>query len=133
MTDLDIRFLPRETIDALKIKRVLGRDWFPPQPYGEDCWWFDTRDPQGLRIIVSPFGETDGSDWIHASISRLNGEIPTYDDLTLLHRAVFGDGYAYQCFVPASEHINITENVLHLWGRLDGMAVLPDFGRGRTI
>jgi hypothetical protein len=50
-----------------------------------------------------------------------------------LHSAVFGEGHAYQVFVPTSEHINLKENVLHLWGKADGTPALPDFGRFGTI
>jgi hypothetical protein len=36
-------------------------------------------------------------------------------------------------FAPPSEHVNIHDHALHLWGRLDGARVLPDFGRFGTI
>lgn len=60
-------------------------------------------------------------------------EMPTYDDLCLLHRAVFKDGYAYQVFAPPSRHVNIHQYALHLWGRSDGKPVLPEFGCEGTI
>lgn len=117
-------------IDAIQMRRVLGRDdWYPPEPYGEDGWWIDRRDGSA-RIIASCAPAGDGDEWIHASISRRDG-IPAYDDLVLLHRAVFGDGWAYQVFAPPDEHINIHGRCLHLWGRIDGKPALPDFTYGK--
>lgn len=66
--------------------------------------------------------------WLHASIYLGDNVTPTYEDLATLHRAVFGRRrHAWQCFVPASAHVNIKQ-VLHLWGRVDGANMLPDFG-----
>jgi len=59
--------------------------------------------------------------------------MPSYNDLKRMHRGVFGDGHAYQVFAPAAEHVNIRSNALHIWGRLDGLPVLPNFGRLGTI
>lgn len=60
--------------------------------------------------------------------------MPTYDDLVMLHRAVFGlDSYAYQVFAPQRQHVNIHNFALHLWGRADGRAVLPEFGLQGSI
>lgn len=125
----------RSRIDALAIRRRLGRkEWTPPAPWGEG-WAFRTMDERGLYIICTYWPRDLDSDdpwendWIHASVSGLGNRMPSYADLKLLHHGVFGAGHAYQVFVPPAEHINITENVLHLWGRADGRAALPDFGR----
>lgn len=123
------------SVDPLRIRKVLGRkDWLPPEPYGNG-WWFDTRDPNNYRrILVTSSTEDDGHEWLHASISYRDRDImPTYEDLKLMHRAVFGDRYAFQVFAPAADHVNITHNVLHLWGRADGSSPLPDFARFGTI
>lgn len=86
------------------------------------------------RVIVSigayPGGPTD--EWMHASLS-LQDQMPTYDDLVLLHKAVWPDGWAYQVFAPPEHHINIHAYALHLWGRPDGRAELPNFGENGTI
>lgn len=77
--------------------------------------------------IVVTQSDWDGVEWLHASIAY--STTPTYDDLALLHRAVFGrKRYAYQVFAPESDHIDIHENALHLWGRADGAIITPDFG-----
>jgi hypothetical protein len=121
----------RDHIDAAAIHERLGSDWEAPTPLGDDAWTIRGR---GKAIIVSYDPDSEpGIEWVHASIAyRDTWRIPSYSDLKQLHRSVF-NGPAYQCFVPSGEHINITSNVLHLWGRLDGQAALPNFGREGTI
>jgi hypothetical protein len=123
----------RLRLHPLAMRRRLGRDvWSPPAPYGEG-WAFRSTDRRYIIVTYWPKDiDTDEPwdvDWVHASISRTDGEMPSYTDLKTLHHGVFGEGHAYQLFVPAVEHINITPNVLHLWGRADGAPVLPDFGK----
>lgn len=123
------------TIDGLKIRQRLGRqEWAVPRRFGPDGWLIERKDGQ-QRIIVtaSPApDEPDGSaDWIHASMSGT--EIPSYDDLQRMHRAVWADGWAYQMFAPPAAHVNIHQSTLHLWGRADGTIVLPNFGMYGTI
>jgi hypothetical protein len=36
-------------------------------------------------------------------------------------------------FAPPAEHVNIHERALHLWGRVDGSPVMPNFGVYGTI
>lgn len=110
----------------------------------QGSWYIDEDVPEDYRrIIVSvgpdaewiletPDPETDEVPydrwWIHTSISRPH-EMPSYDDLTILHAAVFGPtGWSYQVFAPRSEHVNIHAYALHLWGKPDGAKVLPNFG-----
>jgi hypothetical protein len=125
--------LRRDRLDIEAIHKRLGPYWRPPQALGEDAWWF--YGPGEMKIIVSYDPDTEpGVEWIHASISHaIETRYPSYNDLKTMHHGVFGDGFAYQCFVPVDKHINIRSNVLHLWGRLDGKPALPDFGRHGTI
>lgn len=119
------------SFDPLVIRRRLGRkEWGAPFEFGPDGWLFDHRD-EVARIIVSAADWRDGRVWIHASISR--PVMPTYEDLCLMHRAVWPDGWAYQVFAPPSDHVNIHDRALHLWGRPDGSAVLPNFGMYGSI
>lgn len=126
---------PHPVINPLQTRKRLGRhDWGVPKIWG-CCGWSFTALNQPGSIIVTADHQTQYDDhvnWIHASISRGN-TMPTYDDLKLLHHAVFGDGWAYQVFAPAAAHISIHEHALHLFGRADGQRVLPDFGRHGTI
>ena len=120
-------------IDALRLRAVMGREhWMVPRPYGPDGWHMRSVDLiQRASVIVTAADHDDGTWWLHASIAR-GDRMPTYQDLVRLHRAAFGDGYAFQAFVPRDEHVNIHEYALHLLGRLDGKrpACIPDFTRG---
>lgn len=115
-------------INALQIRRLLGQsNWSTPAPFGPDGWTFKRLDGTGSVIVT--VADHDGEEWIHASIARPR-EMPTYADLKVLHAAVFGSGWAYQVFAPPSDHVNIHQFALHLFGRLDGRPVLPDFTEG---
>lgn len=117
----------------LMIRKKLGRKfWSIPEPFGPAGWRFDHLGDEPSSIIVSVCEWDDGIEWIHASIS-MRTRMPQYSDLQHLHHAVFGDGYAYQVFAPARDHVNIHQHALHLWGRADGQPALPDFGRFGTI
>jgi hypothetical protein len=89
-------------------------------------------------VIVSATAYRDDPDrhvWLHASIA-VHGpddvagpsatELPTYEDLVELHRAVWPGGWAFQVFAPPADHVNLAE-VLHLFGRADGARIHPDF------
>lgn len=116
------------SFDALGIRQRLGKLlWGVPHRFGPDGWMFDRAEHTG-RIIVT-CAPHEGDDWVHASISYPT-RMPQYEDLKMLHQAVFGDSWAYQIFAPSSEHVNIHEFALHLWGRVDGKPGLPNFTDG---
>lgn len=122
-------FIPYDRlIDPIRTWDRLGRlRWSAPLPFGPDgCSFAGIPHYTGV-VIVSAFDLDDGP-WIHASIAR--PQMPTYEDLQLLHRAVFADGWAYQVFAPPADHVNLHETALHLWGRADGKPALPDFTGG---
>jgi hypothetical protein len=127
-------------LDPAAIHQALGAHrWQSAYPFGPAGFVFDTRSSHPSsrsRVIVSdgPAPDApDGPDWRHASISRPNRD-PDYDELVLLHRAVWGqDGYAYQVFAARSEHVNIHHHALHLWGTPDGARLLPAFGLNGSI
>ena len=118
-------------LQPLLIRKRLGREtWSAPTEFGPDGWMLRRKDGTGsVLVTVSPVREEDdpAAPWLHASIAGLY-TMPTYDDLQLLHRAVWPNGWAYQCFAPPHSHVNIHPYALHLWGRPDGRAVLPNFG-----
>jgi len=118
----------RGALDPLEIRRRLGRDrWSAPRPFGADGWYLHTPDHRGSLLVSC--ADTDGNDWVHASVAWTD-HMPTYEDLKMLHSAVFGEGWAYQVFAPSDEHVNLHEFALHLFGRLDGKPALPDFTFG---
>lgn len=121
-------------VDAIQVRRTLGRDeWDVPQPYGPNGWSFEQRNGPGSVIVSLWDLEDDGLPWIHASISG-GDQMPSYEEICALHRAVWGtDGYAYEIHAPAAQHVNLHPNARHLWGRVDGLPVLPEFGRFGTI
>lgn len=120
------------TVNVLHLRKQFGReDWLPPEPFGPDGWRMSARDLTSSVIVTAAIH--DSHTWIHASIAHAD-RMPSYDDLVTLHRAVWGKrGTAYQVFAPAAEHVNIHEYALHLWGRSDGLAQLPNFGALGTI
>lgn len=113
-------------VDILRVRKHLGRDaWFPPKPFGPDGWHLTSRN-LAWTVVVTCADHDDGSEWIHASIAGFD-ELPSYEHLKQLHQAVFGDGYSYMCFPPPEHHVNIHPNALHLFGRADGAASMPEF------
>lgn len=100
-------------------------------------WQVETYGPRGALLVHPPSRYTivvsaddeffDGVLWIHASIANRDRD-PSYQDLKVLHGAVFGDRHAFQIFTPPAKHINIHPHALHLWGRADGVNPLPEFG-----
>lgn len=115
-------------LDVLTIRRLLGRsNWSTPAPFGPDGWALSRLD--GTASVILTVADHDGDEWVHASIARPTS-MPDYEDLKVLHAAVFDDGWAYQVFAPSSEHVNIHSFALHLFGRLDGKPALPDFTDG---
>jgi len=121
------------TIDALRVRRSLGRDeWGAPEPFGDGGWAFmEKNGPGSLLVTTWPFEKE--ATYLHASISG-GDQMPSYEALTGLHKAVWGnDGYAYEIFAPDSQHVNLHPYARHLWGRVDGAPVLPEFGRWGTI
>jgi hypothetical protein len=120
-------------IDALAIRRELnglpGAGWLTPRAMGPDGWLFMHESGRRHVIVTCADYPPDNADWVHASMTGADN-VPTYHELAALHRAVFGDGWAYQVFTPTSEHVNIHDRALHLFGRLDGAPALPDFTRG---
>lgn len=102
------------------------------QPHGPaGCLAKIQHDLRVGSILVSQ-ADWDGVEWLHASISY--PLMPTYDDLTLLHHAVFGrHRWSYQVFAPLTDHVDIHPTALHLWGRADGHPATPNFGEWGTI
>lgn len=115
-------------IDGLHLRKTFGRDeWRPPCPHGTG-WSMVNR--AGTESVLVTAAGVDGRVLIHASMTRAD-HVPTYEDLVLLHRAVWldgrhQDGHAYLCFVPPAEHVNFHPRALHLYGWRDGGRMVPD-------
>ena len=119
------------TLNPLRIRKILGREiWSVPTQFGPDGWRFLSANGSVLATVadIGPEGE----EIVHASMAFLD-RTPTYEELKLLHKAVFGGGWAYQVFAPPVDHVNINSHALHIWGRLDGKPMLPNFGMYGSI
>lgn len=120
------------SFSPLNIKKLLGRYYTGvsrPAEFGPDGWQYTAAAPKRSFIVTA--AEHDGVEWVHASVASAT-EMPSYRDLAALHKAVF-TGYAYQVFAPPAQHVNIHEYALHLFGRLDGRAALPEFAMEGSI
>ena len=89
-----------------------------------------------LKFIVSQEWH-GGQWWLHASVSRRDRNMPTYDDLKHCKRLTIGDGrMAVQVFATADNHVDksalVGMEVLHLWSPEDA-DVLPEFSLAGTI
>ncbi len=83
-----------------------------------------------LTFMVTQLVENDGKVWRHASVSRNDCSMPTWEDLAELKRVTIGPQFtAYQVFPPKDEYFHgkqYRKEVLHLWCCMDG-PVTPDF------
>jgi hypothetical protein len=119
-----------------KTLRRAGHRPRPPEPWGPAGVAVTLVNASGGHlgsVIVTQARHDDGVEWIHASIAYEH-RMPAYVDLAVLKAGVFGPKReAYQIFPPADRHINIHQFALHLYGRADGLRVLPDFGAWGSI
>lgn len=111
--------------------------WEPPLVL-PPAWVEVQRDSSGAKYvarsrslvaIVSCAEERDGRWWMHLSVSH-RSRVPTWQELAWCKEIFLGDREAYQVLPPKERYVNIHPNVLHMFTRLDGDAVLPDFTRG---
>lgn len=110
--------------ELLRHYKAVGR----PAEFGPDGWQYLMRTDDGeWRSMFITCAAHEGVEWVHASLAA-SEHVPSYEEMCWMHKAIFGDGYAYQQFVPRTSHVNIHEFALHLWGRLDKSPAMPDFG-----
>jgi hypothetical protein len=79
----------------------------------ETCGAFITPSPLDQKPLVVQASANEG--WDHVSVSR-EKRVPNWHEMSHIHRVFFKDGeVAMQLHLPASDHINIHPNCLHLW------------------
>lgn len=84
---------------------------------------------RGIALIHSIALEGDGHVWEHISISRQDGELPSWEQTRDVFREVAGPGtYGIIVIPPSVKHVDIAE-VMHVWHCFDHVPV-PDFTRG---
>lgn len=84
-----------------------------------------------LKFLVTAGREADNRVWVHASVSRRDRKMPTFEDLKELKKYTMPlTAIAYQVFVPESEWVSEVHPgqapVLHLWS-CPGWRPTPDF------
>jgi hypothetical protein len=124
---------------ALKVFRQAGYDPSLWEYHGPSGFTFRITAPEVDAVfgaegsVIVTQADWHNEEWLHASMA-FEARVPTYDELVILHEAVFGPKRtAYQVFAAADRHVNIHAHALHLWGRADGTLELPDFGEWGTI
>lgn len=134
--------------EAFDITRMVVEpaDWLPPTPnswrviqISEDgaAYGHQQADGKCLVVILSACVEDDGNAWAHLSLSkRTSGRskyrrmLPSWEELKYVKDAFAGrDRCCVQVLPAEKDFINLGE-VLHLWWRLDGVSVVPDFTSG---
>jgi hypothetical protein len=84
---------------------------------------------RGLGLVHSIAVEGDGELWEHISISRRDGEMPSWEQLRdVFHEVAGPEALGIIVIPPKSEHVNIAE-VAHAWRCLTRRP-LPDFTKG---
>lgn len=122
------------------LPQVFRRDGYlvgRQEPFGPDGVVFAVRKGGdfGTVILTQADWDEDGTEveWLHASWAFQDRD-PTYAEMALLHRAVFGRRrFSYMVFAPEDQHVNIHQHALHLWGRADGSNAMPTFGMTGSI
>jgi hypothetical protein len=84
---------------------------------------------RGLGLIHSVAVEQDAELWEHVSVSRFDGDMPTWAQVRDTFREVCGnDALGVVVVPPKSEHVDLAE-VAHVW-RCISRRPLPDFTHG---
>jgi len=83
---------------------------------------------EAIKVIESTNIEADGRRWLHVSVSKPNGKMPSYEDIQTLRKLFIGEHReCYHVFPTKDRYVNFF-NVLHLWTCLDAPSgVLPHF------
>lgn len=84
---------------------------------------------RGLTLIHSATIEADGELWEHVSVSRSDGELPSWVQLRDVFHEVCGpEALGVIVIPPKAEHVDIAE-VAHAWHCVTRRP-LPDFTQG---
>jgi hypothetical protein len=112
-----------EALTRTILPRVLPAGW----QYNHQAFNCCDQVYAGLRVIVSAMRYGDGRNWIHFSMSRRDGKLPSWEDLRAAKDIFIGkDKKAIQVLPPEDQYVNQNPGVLHLFCCLSE-DVLPDF------
>lgn len=89
------------------------------------------RSKYGLNVIMGAEMFSDGSVWLHVSLSR-RSRLPDWQDVREVKDVFIGDDRAAVQVLPSKvEYVNHNPHVLHIWSPVVGCQ-LPDFRRDGT-
>lgn len=109
--------------------RVVLDGWRLEQDYANAKIW---RRADGL-LVISEVAVYQTIPWLHVSTS-FSDRIPPHDDLRQVKALFVGDRLAVQVFPQEAEYVNDMPFVLHLWAKLVGERLTPDFRKlSRTL
>ncbi len=107
----------------------LPKHWSSVADFGPAGGAYCHKFQPDLLVIVTASYMDDNRCWLHVSLSERD-DVPTYSQLTKVKREFIGpESKAIMVLPAASEHVNLNENVLHLFCCLDADP-LPDFTMG---
>lgn len=91
------------------------------------------RSKYGLAVLMGAEMFSDGSVWLHVSLSR-RSRLPDWQDVREVKDVFVGDDRAAVQVLPSkAEYVNHNPHVLHMWSPVHG-SQLPDFRRdGRWV
>jgi hypothetical protein len=103
-------------------------EWEYRQHFGPDGHIWERTVGQPLHVIETRAGQSDGRTWLHVSVSKRNGNIPSWQDLQDVRMVFVGEQReCYMVFPTQDRYVDI-HNVLHLYCCLDAPhGVLPHF------
>jgi hypothetical protein len=115
------------------IPRLRAHGWRCRQEAGDGLGCWDNRTGH-VRLIQSVGREADGHVWSHVSVSHPDTNwVPSWGVTRDAFRLVHPHRTGVIVVPPEEEHVNIAE-VMHVWTRLTGSPLLPDFrGPGGLI
>jgi hypothetical protein len=78
-----------------------------------ECGMFEIPSPVDRAPMTVIASADEG--WDHVSVSRRN-RTPNYPEMQAIYRMFFAENeVAMQLHVPATDHVNVHPNCLHLW------------------
>ena len=79
-----------------------------------------------LRVLRSIATMTDGSHWLHVSLSKPK-EDPSWEQMVLVKQQFIGDdAYAIMVLPPRGNHVNLHHHCFQWWAWIDGPFNYPD-------
>ncbi len=112
---------------------LLHSDWTGPRWHhdvDEACWLFTGgRGRATPWTVVIDVRIIDGVPWMHVSVSGAHQRVPNHDMLTKIRRVFMPADRVVGMVWPPADEVVEQRGVRHLWCRLEGPRLTPDFRR----